>query len=150
MSPPLRILVLCTGNACRSQMAEGWLRHLACGRLPLEVRSAGLETHGLDPRAVAAMAAAGIDIAAHTSDRLEPGMLDDIDLLITVCGHADEQCPVVPGRVERLHWPLPDPARATGTEADVRAAFAAVRDELGARARALIAARTGHGSDART
>ncbi|HSG89699.1 MAG TPA: arsenate reductase ArsC [Pseudomonadales bacterium] len=140
---PLRVLVLCTGNACRSQMAEGWLRHLAAGRLPLEVRSAGLEAHGLNPRAVASMAEVGVDISTHTSDVVADAVLAWADLLITVCGHADEHCPVVPTRVERLHWPLPDPARAEGTEAEVRAAFAAVRDDLRARIESLIEDRIG-------
>jgi arsenate reductase len=135
---PLHVLVLCTGNACRSQMAEGWLRHLAAGRLPLEVRSAGLEAHGLNPRAVASMAEVGVDISTHSSDVVDDGVLSWADLLITVCGHADEHCPVVPARVERRHWPLPDPARAEGTGAEVRAAFAAVRDDLRARIESLI------------
>lgn len=137
----MNALVLCTGNACRSQMAEGWLRHYGGGRLA--VVSAGVEAHGLDPRAVAAMAEAGLDISGHTSKTVDA--LPDVpwDVVVTVCDHARERCPYLPGRFARVHAPFPDPARATGTEADVTAAFRAVRDAIGVWAGAFVEGRTG-------
>ncbi|OIO61098.1 MAG: arsenate reductase (thioredoxin) [Alphaproteobacteria bacterium CG_4_10_14_0_2_um_filter_63_37] len=131
-----RILFLCTGNSCRSQMAEGWMRRL--GGETWEVFSAGIEAHGLNPRAVAAMNEVGIDIGGQSSDILDPELLPSLDLLVTVCGHADETCPVVPANCRKIHWPLPDPAKATGTEEEVAAQFRAVRDELKARVEALL------------
>jgi len=131
-----KILFLCTGNSCRSQMAEGWAR--ALGGDPVVVASAGIETHGLNPRAVAVMAEAGVDIAHHRSTRVTPAMVDDADLVVTVCGHADEHCPAVPPTVEKRHWPLPDPAKATGSEAEVMATFRASRDAIRARVEELL------------
>jgi len=132
-----KILFLCTGNSCRSQMAEGWARVLGSDRV--EVASAGIETHGLNPRAVAVMAEAGVDIAHHRSTRVTPAMVDEADLVVTVCGHADEHCPAVPPNVEKRHWPLPDPAKATGREAEVMATFRASRDAIRARVEGLLA-----------
>lgn len=123
-----RVLFLCTGNSCRSQMAEGWLRHLGGGRF--EVFSAGIEAHGLNPRAVAVMKEAGVDISGQKSEVLDPKLLDTIDLLITVCGHADETCPAVPTSCEKQHWPFDDPAKATGTEEEIMAEFRRVRDQI--------------------
>ncbi|RMF79396.1 MAG: arsenate reductase ArsC [Nitrospirae bacterium] len=134
---PLRVLFLCTGNSCRSQMAEGWLRHLSGGRV--EVASAGIETHGLNPRAVAVMAEAGVDISHHASTRLTPDHLAWADLVVTVCGHADEHCPALPPGVAKRHWPLEDPARATGDEAAVAAVFRASRDAIRERVERLVA-----------
>jgi len=136
MTPTRRILFLCTGNSCRSQMAEGWARHLGGDRL--EVRSAGIEAHGKNPRAIAVMAEAGVDISGQESTRLTPAMLDGLDLVVTVCGHADEHCPVLPPGVRRIHWPLDDPARAEGSEAQVMATFRRSRDEIRARVQALL------------
>jgi len=140
MKRPLHLLFLCTGNSCRSQMAEGWARHLAA-RWPgdwLAVRSAGIEAHGQNPRAVAAMQEAGVDISGQASTRLEPAMLDWADVVVTVCGHADEHCPALPPGVEKRHWPLVDPARAKGDEQAVKAVFCASRDEIRARVAALL------------
>ncbi len=123
-----RVLFLCTGNSCRSQMAEGWLRHLGGDRF--EVFSAGIEAHGLNPRAVAVMREAGVDISGQRSEVLDPGLLEKIDLVITVCGHADERCPAVPASCEKQHWPFDDPAKATGTEEEIMAEFRRVRDEI--------------------
>ena len=131
-----RILFLCTGNSCRSQMAEGFARHLAGDRA--EIVSAGIEAHGKNPRAIAAMAEVGIDISAQESTRLSDEMLDGCDLVVTVCGHADEHCPVLPPDVRRVHWPLPDPAKARGTEEQIRDQFRAVRDDIAQRVRELI------------
>ncbi len=135
-SKPLSLLFLCTGNSCRSQMAEGFARALGGERL--RVQSAGIEAHGKNPRAIAAMDEAGVDISAQDSTVVTDAMLSEADLVVTVCGHADEQCPVLPPGVRRLHWPLPDPAKATGSEAEITAAFRAVRDDIRARVEALL------------
>lgn len=135
---PTKILFLCTGNSCRSQMAEGWARHLGGDRVV--VSSAGIETHGLNPRAVAVMAEAGVDISGHRSTRVTPAMVAEADLVVTVCGHADEHCPALPPGVEKHHWPLTDPAKAEGDEAAVMAGFRASRDAIRERVAALLAA----------
>lgn len=132
----MNILFLCTGNSCRSQMAEGFLHHLAGDRV--QVFSAGLEAHGKNPRAIAAMAELGIDIAGQESTRLTDAMLAQADLLVTVCGHADENCPCPEGGAKRIHWPLPDPAKATGTEESIREEFRRVRDDIRERVTRLI------------
>ncbi|ROR32006.1 arsenate reductase (thioredoxin) [Inmirania thermothiophila] len=131
-----RVLFLCTGNSCRSQMAEGWLRALGRGRV--EVQSAGIEAHGKNPRAIAVMAEAGVDISDQESTRLTPEMLAWADLVVTVCGHADAHCPTLPPGTRRLHWPLEDPARAQGSEAEVMAVFRATRDEIRRRVEDLL------------
>ncbi|MFA9460316.1 arsenate reductase (thioredoxin) [Thiohalorhabdus methylotrophus] len=132
----MNILFLCTGNSCRSQMAEGWGRHL--GGSGLHFDSAGIEAHGQNPRAIAVMEEAGIDISGQESTRLTDAMLTRADLVITVCGHADERCPVLPPGTAKEHWPLSDPAKATGSEEEVLATFRATRDEVKRRARDLI------------
>jgi len=134
---PIRILFLCTGNSCRSQMAEGWARHL--GGPGVEAESAGIEAHGKNPRAIAVMAEAGVDISGQESTVVSEAMLERADIVVTVCGHADEQCPVLPPGVEKLHWPLADPARATGSGEQIMAAFRATRDEVERRVRGLLA-----------
>lgn len=131
-----RVLFLCTGNSCRSQMAEGWARHL--GGEWLEARSAGIEAHGKNPRAIAVMAEAGVDISPQESTRLTPDMLEWADLVVTVCGHADEHCPVLPAGTQKKHWPLADPAKATGSDAEIMATFRATRDDIRARVASLI------------
>ena len=141
-----RVLVLCTGNACRSQMAEGWLRHFAAGRL--DIYSAGVEAHGLNARAVAVMAEAGVGIAGHTSKTVDALPAVPFDVVVTVCDHARERCPYLPGRSARVHAPFLDPARATGTEADVMATFRAVRDAIRAWAEAFVAETVGGGGGA--
>ena len=132
----MRILFLCTGNACRSQMAEGFARRLAGERA--EILSAGIEAHGKNPRAIAAMAEVGIDISGQESTRVSDDMLAGCDLVVTVCGHADEHCPALPPDTRRVHWPLPDPARATGTEAQISEHFRAVRDDIAQRVLDLL------------
>ncbi|MDQ6950345.1 MAG: arsenate reductase (thioredoxin) [Mariprofundales bacterium] len=131
-----RILFLCTGNSCRSQMAEGWLRQL--GASHFEVFSAGIEAHGKNPRAIAVMAEAGVDISKQKSEVLNPEILPTLHLLITVCGHADKHCPLVPTRCEKQHWPFDDPAKATGTEEEIMAAFRRARDQIKARVSQFI------------
>ncbi len=135
----IRVLFLCTGNACRSQMAEGWLRHLGGDRF--EVFSAGIEAHGLNPRAVAVMREVGVDISGQRSEVLDPELLKTMDLVITVCGHADAHCPAVPATCAKQHWPFDDPAKATGTEEEIMAEFRRVRDEIRARVEALLRSR---------
>jgi arsenate reductase (thioredoxin) len=132
----MSILFLCTGNSCRSQMAEGWTKHLAAGRLI--VQSAGIEAHGKNPRAIAVMAEAGVDISSQQSTVVTSAMLDAADLVVTVCGHADEACPVLPPGKRKIHWPLPDPAKATGTEDEILRQFRATRDEVKQRVQALL------------
>ncbi len=131
-----RILFLCTGNSCRSQMAEGWANHL--GGTWLTAQSAGIEAHGKNPRAIAVMREAGVDIAHQESTRVTDDMLRNADLVVTVCGHADEHCPVLPTGVKKIHWPLTDPAKATGTEDEIMAQFRATRDEVRRRVADLI------------
>ncbi len=133
----VRVLFVCTGNSCRSQMAEGWARYLGGERL--EVQSAGIEAHGKNPRAIAVMREAGVDISAQASTRLSEEMLDWADWVITVCGHADEHCPALPASVRKRHWPLSDPAKATGEEAAVMQVFRASRDEIRERVQDLLA-----------
>lgn len=133
----MNILFLCTGNSCRSQMAEGWARRL--GGDFLEVQSAGIERHGQNPRAIAVMREAEVDITTQESTRLTQDMLGSADLVITVCGHADEHCPVLPVGVEKEHWPLEDPARAVGTEAEIMDVFRASRDDIRNRVADLVA-----------
>lgn len=121
-----KILVLCTGNSCRSQIAEGYLRHFAGDRA--EVYSAGVETHGVNPRAVAIMAEDGLDISAHTSNHVDEYADVDFDFVITVCDNARERCPYFPTRAEKLHHNFPDPAKAMGTEEEITAEFRRVRE----------------------
>jgi arsenate reductase len=135
---PIHILFLCTGNSCRSQMAEGWARALGGERFAVE--SAGIEAHGKNPRAIAVMAEAGLDISGQESTVVDDAMLRRADVVVTVCGHADELCPALPPPVRKIHWPLTDPAKATGTEQEIMTAFRATRDEVEKRVRSLLAA----------
>lgn len=132
----VNILYLCTGNSCRSQIAEGWTRQL--GGEQVEVQSAGIEAHGKNPRAIRIMQEAGIDISGQESTIVTEKMLQLADLVVTVCGHADEQCPLLPPGVKKVHWPLTDPAKATGSEEDIMGAFRATRDEVERRVRSLL------------
>jgi len=127
----IKILFLCTGNSCRSQMAEGWTRRLR-GTL-IEPYSAGIETHGLNPKAVRVMAEAGVDISGHRSKHVDE--LRDIlfDYVITVCDHANESCPMFPGKVKRLHIGFDDPPRLSAnarTEEEALMHYRRVRDEI--------------------
>ncbi|MBW8055588.1 MAG: arsenate reductase ArsC [Nitrospira sp.] len=117
-------------------MAEGWARALAGPQI--EARSAGIEAHGKNRGAIAVMKEAGIDISKQESTRLMPEMLDWADYVVTVCGHADEHCPVVPPGTRKQHWPLDDPAKARGSEDEIMAVFRATRDEIERRVRALV------------
>lgn len=122
------ILVLCTGNSCRSQLAEGYLRHFAGERA--NVYSAGIETHGVNPRAILTMKADGIDISKHTSNHVSEYLQIPFDFVITVCDNASENCPAFPGTAKKFHHNFTDPAKASGTEEEILQAFANVRDEI--------------------
>ncbi len=126
MESKKNILVLCTGNSCRSQIAEGYLRHFF-GNVA-NVYSAGVETHGVNPRAVAIMAEDGIDISHHTSNHVDEYAEIPFDLILTVCDHAKERCPYFPSQAVRLHYNFPDPAKATGSEEEVMKSFRTTRD----------------------
>ncbi len=123
-----RILVLCTGNSCRSQIAEGYLTLFAKGKA--EVYSAGIETHGVNPKAIATMKEDGIDISHHTSNNVEEYHDISFDFVITVCDHAKEVCPVFPSTAKKFHHNFPDPAKATGTEDEMIEEFRKVRDQI--------------------
>ena len=122
------ILVLCTGNSCRSQIAEGYLKHFAGNKAV--VYSAGVETHGVNPRAIAVMAEDGIDISAHTSNHINEYQDVDFDFVITVCDHAKERCPYFPTNAVKFHHNFPDPAKATGDEAQIAESFRSVREMI--------------------
>jgi arsenate reductase len=130
------ILFLCTGNSCRSQMAEGWTRQLAGG--DFAVQSAGIEAHGKNPRAIAVMREAGVDISEQESTVIDTAMLDAADIVVTVCGHADEMCPAIPEDTLKLHWPLTDPAKATGSEVEILRQYRDTRDEVKRRVLVLL------------
>ena len=122
------ILVLCTGNSCRSQIAEAYLRHYAGDRAA--IYSAGIETHGVNPKAVQVMAEDHLDITRHTSNQVDEYEDIQFDYVITVCDHANEVCPFFPARVERFHQNFPDPAKATGTSDEIMDEFRNVRDRI--------------------
>ena len=124
----LKVLFLCTENACRSQMAEGLVNHDLAGQV--QAWSAGVRPSRVNPRAVQVMAELGIDISHHRSKSVDDLAGEAFDLVITVCDQAQQQCPIFPGETQVMHVGFPDPARATGTEAEVMAAFRQVRDAL--------------------
>lgn len=127
----LRILFLCTGNSCRSQMAEGWARHLKADRI--EPYSAGVEARGLDPLAVRVMAEAGVDISGQRSKHLDEFQGVEFDYVVTVCDHARQSCPHFPGRATRVHKSFDDPpllAREARSEQEALAVYRRVRDEI--------------------
>ncbi len=131
MSEKLKVLFLCTGNSCRSQMAEGWTRHLKGDQI--EVHSAGVEKHGLNARAVKVMAEVGIDISDHTSKHVREVMDVPFDYVVTVCGHAKENCPVFPGKAKVVHQGFDDPPQLAAdaeTEEEALAHYRRVRDEI--------------------
>ncbi len=123
-----KILVLCTGNSCRSQIAEGYLRHFVEGKA--EVYSAGIETHGVNPLAIAIMKEDGIDISGHASNNVEEYRSIDFDYVITVCDGANERCPIFPSSAQKFHHNFPDPAKASGTEDEIMQQFRQVRDQI--------------------
>ncbi len=120
------VLVLCTGNSCRSQIAHGYLEHFTDDR-KIKNYSAGVETHGVNPKAIATMQEDGIDISNHTSNNIEEYFGVDFDFVITVCDNAKERCPFFPTKAMIFHYNFPDPAKATGTDEEIKAEFRAVR-----------------------
>ena len=123
------ILILCTGNSCRSHMAEGILREVA-GDV-LNVQSAGsAPTGSVNPLAILTLGEIGIDISSHTSKHMNEFLSGNVETVITVCDNADQACPSFPGQSYRHHWPFPDPAKVKGTEAEIRNAFEQVRDDI--------------------
>ena len=124
----LKVLFLCTENACRSQMAEGLVNHVLAGQV--KAYSAGVRPKTVNPRAIAAMRELGIDISHHYSKSVDDLPEKDFDLVITVCDQAQEQCPLFPGETEVVHVGFPDPAKATGTEEEIMAEFRRVRDDM--------------------
>jgi len=133
----IKVMFLCTGNSCRSQMAEGLLRSLGGDRF--EVHSAGLRPIGINRYAVKAMGELGIDITGQTSDPIDPDLLRSMDYAVTLCGNANESCPTTPPSVRRIHWPVDDPYFATGTEEEIMAEFRRVREDIRARIESFIA-----------
>lgn len=123
-----KILVLCTGNSCRSQMAEGYLRHFANEKA--EIYSAGVETHGVNPKAIAAMREDSIDISNHTSNNIDEFYDIDFDFVITVCDNAKEHCPYFPTKAKKFHHNFSNPAKAEGSEDEIREEFRKVREEI--------------------
>lgn len=141
MNPPtFRILVICTGNRARSQMAHGWLNHLGGERV--HVDSAGVEPKGVHPLAIRVMAEVGIDISAHTSDHIDNYAANDYDLVLTVCDAAREVCPVFPGARHTLHHGFTDPDQPELGHAELPGLFRQVRDEIGDYCRSLLAGET--------
>ncbi|PCJ32429.1 MAG: arsenate reductase [Gammaproteobacteria bacterium] len=132
----MRVLFLCTGNACRSQMAEGWARELA-GDI-IKIKSAGIEAHGQNTHAINVMNEVGIDISQQESIRINAEMLEWTDLLVTLCDNAEEQCPVISPHTMKLHLPLADPAKFRGTEEEVLAEFQEAREKVRQRVEYVI------------
>ena len=131
MADKLKILFLCTGNSCRSQMAEGWAEALKAD--VVEPHSAGIDPHGMNERAIKVMAEAGVDISHHSSKHVDDVMYVDFDYVVTVCGHADETCPVFPGQTKVIHVGFDDPpklAQGAATEEEALAPYRRVRDEI--------------------
>ena len=131
-----KILVLCTGNSCRSQIAEGYLRYFAGDNAT--VYSAGIETHGVNPLAIATMKEDGIDISRHTSNNIDEYKNVDFDFVITVCDNAKENCPYFPSNAKKYHCNFPDPAKAVGTEDEILESFRSVRQMIKDYCRKLV------------
>jgi arsenate reductase len=123
-----QILVLCTGNSCRSQIAEGYLRYFAQDKA--EIYSAGVETHGVNPKAIETMKEDGIDILHHTSNNIDEYFNIDFDFVITVCDNAKERCPFFTTKAKKFHQNFPDPAKATGTQEEINNKFREVREMI--------------------
>lgn len=133
----MKILILCTGNSCRSQIAEGYLRYFANNKA--EIYSAGVETHGINPKAIATMQEEGIDISNHTSNNIDEYRNIDFDFVITVCDNAKERCPFFPTKAKRFHHNFPDPAKATGTDEEIITEFRKVRQLIKEYCRQFVA-----------
>jgi arsenate reductase (thioredoxin) len=128
MIKKIKVVFLCTGNSCRSQMAEGFANHY--GADLLEASSAGISPQGINPLTIRVMDESGVDISAQRSDPINMDHFNNADLIITLCGDARENCPLVPGKADKRHWALPDPAKTTGDEEEALKAFRDVRDSI--------------------
>ena len=132
-----KIMFLCTGNTCRSQMAEGFAR--AIGKDAVEVHSAGIKAEGfVNPLAIKVMKEIGIDISGHKSKMIETNLLNSMDIIVTLCGHADETCPLTPPGIRRIHIPVDDPSKVSGSDEEILAAFRKARDEIRERVDSLL------------
>jgi len=138
----LKVMFLCTGNSCRSQMAEGFARHFGRGRF--DVHSAGVLAAGVHPRAIAVMQEAGIDISGQSSKVAEQDQLATMDVIITLCDNARDTCPYTPPQIERLHWPIKDPVGTIGTEAHIMREFRRARDEIRGKVEQFVKDRAGN------
>lgn len=124
----LKVMFLCTGNSCRSQMAEGFAKHF--GKELLETHSAGLLSTRVHPRAISVMKELGIDISMQKSKTIDISLLNEMDIIITLCGNAEASCPMTPPHIKRLHWPIDDPVGTIGTEEEIMREFRRARDEI--------------------
>ena len=131
-----KVIFLCTANSCRSQMAEGFAREFGKGLI--EVYSAGLMAAGVQARAIAVMKEIGIDISNQKSKTIDEDLLKKVDIVVTLCGYAEDLCPWTPPQVKRIHWPIKDPVGATGTEEEIMNEFRRARDEIKEKVRRLI------------
>jgi arsenate reductase (thioredoxin) len=136
MPDPLKVLFVCTGNSARSQMAEGFARHFGQGRV--EAYSAGMAPSTLHPHAVRVMQEKGLDISGQQSKAFDWDLARQMDVVVTVCSHANESCPVLPPEVMRMHWPLQDPAAAQGSEETILVTFRSARDQVEVLVRRLL------------
>lgn len=132
----IRVMFLCTGNSCRSQMAEGFARVLGKGLI--DAHSAGLTPTDVHERAVAVMQEVGIDISDQESKEIDTDFLLSMDVIITLCGNAEASCPMTPPHIKRIHWPIDDPAAADGTEDEIMSAFRRARNEIRGKIEELI------------
>jgi thioredoxin type arsenate reductase len=139
------VMFLCTGNSCRSQMAEGFARSLGGGRI--EAHSAGLMAAGVHPRAVAVMREVGIDISGQRSREIDPDLFRTMDVIVTLCGNAEESCPRTPPEIKRLHWPVNDPVGTVGSEEEILREFRRARDEIRGRLEQYLAELEGGGDN---
>jgi arsenate reductase len=133
----IKILVLCTGNSCRSQIADGYLKFFSGEKA--DTYSAGVETHGVNPRAIATMKEDDIDISNHTSNHIDEYRNIDFDFVITVCDNAKERCPYFPAKAKKFHYNFPDPAKASGTEEEINQQFRQVRQQIKEYCRQFVA-----------
>ena len=124
----LKVMFLCTGNSCRSQMAEGFAREFGKGLI--EPYSAGLIAAGVNPRAVAVMKEAEIDISGQKSEEIDGDLLRTMDIVVTLCSNAEDACPYTPPEIKRIHWPIKDPVGTIGTEGEIMKEFRRARDEI--------------------
>jgi arsenate reductase len=132
----LKVMFLCIGNSCRSQMAEGFARKLGKGRI--EAYSAGLAPVGINPNAITVMKEAGIDISRQSSEPIDMDLLNSMDVIITLCGNAEASCPMTPSQITRIHWPVDDPAGARGTEEEILDTFRTTRDDVRERIKGFV------------